>query len=109
MERIVVKELIKSDSATSPEKAKPLYDLIIKSINDRQLIIIDFSNLTTITTAFFNSSIGNLYSAYPAKILNQFVRIDPKTLTKLQYEKLKLVMHNAKSKLSEADIREEID
>lgn len=109
MERIVVKELIKSDSATSPEKAKPLYNKIVQNIAGKEQVEIDFSNLTTITTAFFNSSIGNLYSAYPAKILNQFVRIDPKTLTKLQYEKLKLVMHNAKSKLSEADIREEID
>lgn len=109
MKRIVVKDLINSASATSPEKAKPLYNLIVQSIKSQQPILIDFSNLVTITTAFFNSSIGDLYSAYPVDTLNQFVKIDAKTLTKLQFEKLKLVMHNAKSKLSKEAIREEID
>ena len=41
--------------------------------------------------------------------MNEFITLDGKTLTKLQFDKLKLVMQNAKSKLSENDIQEEID
>lgn len=109
MKRIIVKDLINSSSATSPEKATPLYNLIVQSINNAEQVSIDFSNLTTITTAFFNSSIGKLYSAYSADTLNKFVTLDGTTLTKLQFDKLKLVMQNAKSKLSEKDIQEEMD
>ncbi|KEK15985.1 hypothetical protein HQ33_07420 [Limosilactobacillus reuteri] len=109
MKKIIVKNLIKSNSATSPEKAKPLYDLLVKSVNDKEKVSVDFSNLTTITTAFFNSSIGKLYSVYSPDRLNEFIKLDGSTLTKLQFDKLKLVMQNAKSKLSEDDIREEMD
>ena len=109
MKKIIVKDLIGSNSATSPEKAKPLYDLLVKSVDNKEKVSVDFSGLTTITTAFFNSSIGKLYSAYSPNTLNEFITLDGKTLTKLQFDKLKLVMQNAKSKLSEDDIREEID
>lgn len=109
MTTIVVRNLINSQSATSPEKAKPLYNAIVQSIEKKEQVTIDFSDLTTITTAFFNSSIGNLYSAYSPDVLNKFVKIDANSLTDLQYEKLKLVMSNAKSKLTKEDIQEEID
>lgn len=109
MKKIIVKDLIKSGSATSPEKAKPLYDILVKSVDNKEKVLVDFSNLTTITTAFLNSSIGKLYSKYSPDTLNEFITLDGKTLTKLQFDKLKLVMQNAKSKLSENDIQEEID
>ncbi|MDC2829947.1 STAS-like domain-containing protein [Limosilactobacillus mucosae] len=109
MKKIIVKDLIKSDSATSPEKAEPLYNALVESVNNEEKVSVDFSNLVTITTAFFNSSIGKLYSTYSADTLNKFIKLDGKTLTTLQFDKLKLVMQNAKSKLSENDIQEEID
>lgn len=109
MKKIIVKDLIRSNSATSPEKAKPLYNLLVQCVDNKEKVSVDFSDLKTITMAFFNSSIGKLYSAYSSTTLNEFITLDGRTLTKLQFDKLKLVMQNAKSKLSEDDIREEID
>lgn len=109
MKSIIVKKIINSKSASSPEKAKPLLDEIRKSIDDREKIEIDFSGLDVITTSFLNSSIGKLYTLYDRGRLNKYVKILGNTLTNFQYEKVKMVMDNTRRKLlSEKEIRDEL-
>lgn len=106
MKTIVVRDLIKSNYATSAEKAELLYDALVESINNEEQVLVDFSNLMTATPTFFNHSIGELYVLYSTDTLNKFVTLDSKTLTSLQFDTLRLVMQNTKSKLSEKQPKE---
>lgn len=106
MKTIVVRDLIKSNYATSAEKAELLYDALVKSINNEEQVLVDFSNLMTITPTFFNHSIGKLYTLYSTDTLNKFITLDSKTLTSLQFDTLRLVMQNTKSKLLEKQYKE---
>lgn len=101
MKTIIVRNLIESNTATSSEKAEPLYNALVESVRNEEKVVVDFSDLVTITATFFNHSIGELYFVYSADTLNKFITLDGQTLTRLQFDKLKLVMQNAKSKLLE--------
>lgn len=100
MEKIIVYELIKSQFAVSTDDAEVLFNLLNEHLKNKTEVRVDFSNLKTITTAFFNVSIGNLYSSWDRTELNKYIHITADTLTNLQKDKLKLVMDNTRTKLS---------
>lgn len=109
MKIIKVKEIIRSSSASSPNKAKPFLEVIINAIKNKEKIEIDFSGLKVLTTSFLNSSIGELYSLYPRNVLNEYIIILSNTLTSFQFKKVKMVMDNTRKKLlSQKEIRDEL-
>lgn len=105
---IIVSNLVSNNLAVSTESAESLFELLNNSIKNKEKVSVDFSGLKTLTTAFLNASIGDLYSKWDRDTLNDYIYLVPESLTPLQYSKVKLVMDNAKNKLSQNDINEEM-
>lgn len=59
---IKVRELIQSDAAISTISGNKVYQTIIEDAKTDSQIILDFSELTLINTAFLNNAIGKLFS-----------------------------------------------
>lgn len=103
MTRLVIAEIINSDLAVTSETAKLVNEKILENINHNELITLDFTGIKTLTTAFLNIAIGELYNISDPETLNRLVKFDVSTLTKLQFSKIKLVMENSKEKLTKID------
>lgn len=99
-ERLVVHEVINSSLAVSSEKAQLVFNKIRNNIDKKIVTVIDFSNIKSLTTAFLNVAIGELYKLESRDELNKLVTIDSKTLSTLQKEKVKMVMTNSRDKYS---------
>ena len=109
MDKLIVKEVIGSASASSPNKAKLLLNTLRDAVASKRTTSIDFSGLSIITTAFMNTSIGRLYSLYDVNELDKYIRLDTSSLPPLQKERIQLVIENAKQRLSKEKIAEEIE
>ncbi|WP_076645659.1 STAS-like domain-containing protein [Latilactobacillus sakei] len=102
---LIVKDIINNDLAISSESGQEIFEILDQNVTNKIRTNVNFSNLLTITTAFFNSAIGDLYAKWDPKDLNDYVHIEVTSLTDLQKEKLKLVMDNAKSKLTDEELK----
>lgn len=100
MDELNVKETIKSDFAVSADDAVKIFNILNDNISSKNEINVNFSGLSTITTSFFNISIGDLYTKWSRNELNEYIHIKGNTLTSVQRDKLALVMNNTKSKLN---------
>lgn len=100
-DRLIKREII--------DKAKPLLNALHNAVHLKRTTSIDFSGLSIITTAFLNNSIGKLYALYDASELNKYIKFDTSSLMPLQKERIQMIIKNAKSKLSQDEIMEEID
>nr|DAJ07174.1 MAG TPA: protein of unknown function DUF4325 [Caudoviricetes sp.] len=105
---LVIKDQIKTNLAITSEKARRIEEIVLESVKNKQQIELDFSGIDTLTTAFLNVAIGSLYTKYNPTILNKYVHIKASSLTPFQQSKIQLVMQNAKAKLSNNDINEEL-
>ena len=109
MSVLVVRNIIGTTSASTPDKAKPFLDELCKAVDLKTPTSVDFSGLSTLTTAFLNNSIGKLYSLYSVSELNKYIKLDASSLTTFQKKKVQMVMENTKQKLSQEEIKGEID
>ena len=109
MDKLIVKEVIGSASASSPNKAKLLLNALRNAVNSKRTTSVDFASLSIITTAFLNTSIGRLYSLYDVNELDKYIRLDTSSLPPFQKERIRIVIENAKPKISQKEIAEEID
>lgn len=72
---IKVKDVIGTDLAVSVEDGNILFDEIVACLKKSQDIILDFSDLDLITTAFLNNAFGRLYSEFNSEVLNKHITI----------------------------------
>lgn len=106
LKTLKIKDFINSDLATSSEDAAEVFKYLKKMFAQKEIVQIDFSGLNTITTAFLNASIGDLYSIATRDQLNRYIRILGNTLTPLQRNKVAMVMDNARNKLTQEELEE---
>ena len=92
---LVIKDIIGSKVASENEQGDLIFDEISTSLDESEAeILLDFSGLKLITTAFLNNAIGKLYKNYGKEKLNNRLKI--KNITdKGDVELLKLVILNA--------------
>lgn len=107
-ERLYISKLIQSDLAVSSEKASIVFDKIQNNLKTSTFTIIDFSGIKSLTTAFLNVAIGELYRYEKKETLNQYINIDVNTLSKFQFNKVKLVMDNSRTKYN-SNLKKKID
>ncbi|MGK4184970.1 STAS-like domain-containing protein [Pediococcus pentosaceus] len=103
-----IRDEIKTPLAVTSDKAKHIFESLSFAVSNDEVIYVDFSGIETLTTAFLNIAIGQLYSISDRNILNEHIKIIGKSLTPLQRKKVQLVMDNAKTKLSKEDIEGEL-
>lgn len=108
MERIVIRDIIKTDLAVTADKAQYLFQLLASKIKEENPVLLDFTDIRILTTAFLNIAIGELYRVEKSEILNKYISFDMDTMTNLQFSKIKMVMSNSKEKLSKKQ-EEEIE
>lgn len=101
---LMVKDIINNDLATTSESGQEIFAILDNNIVNGIHTNVYFSGLSTITTAFFNAAIGDLYAKWSSNELNNLVSIKVDSLTSLQKNKLQLVMKNAKNKLSDEEL-----
>ncbi|WP_125763426.1 STAS-like domain-containing protein [Companilactobacillus hulinensis] len=104
--KIIVKDIIESPLAVNTKQGKEVFEVIEKELGKQNVVDVDFSGLTTITTAFLNLSIGKLYSLDEPRELNKRVKILSDSLTVFQKQKIQRVMENAKIKISDEELNE---
>ncbi|MCM6817736.1 STAS-like domain-containing protein [Pediococcus pentosaceus] len=104
-----IHDYINSSLAVSANQGQKVFEKITDTIKKDEKIIINFSELTTITTAFLNTAIGQLYNIGSGSTLNNYIHIDGNTLSPSQREKVRLVMQNAKHQLTPQETKEEMN
>ena len=97
--KLNISKLINSNLAVTSENADIVFKAISDSMKNKEKVIIDFSGIKTLTTAFLNIAIGKLYAVATSEELNRYISFDVSTLTDFQKSKIRLVQQNAKVKL----------
>lgn len=104
-----IRELIKGDLAVAPEDGDIVFEKLNSAFENKEIVILDFSEIDIFTTAFLNNAIGNLYSIHSSEFLNSYLKIE--NITRNDLFMLKRVIKRAKEKfegtLLENAIKEE--
>ncbi len=85
---------IGSPSALTAEKGKIIYDIIIDAISRDQKVILDFSEIQSSITPFFNAAIGKLYEKYDGEKIK--LHLSFRNFPDNKVKSLNLVIKNAK-------------
>ena len=76
IKRLIISEIIDSDSAISTDDGVIVYNRIAESFSSNLNVVLDFSHINFMTTAFLNAAIGQLYNSYSSNQLNQILRLE---------------------------------
>ncbi len=82
------------DRATDMEQGDKIYQLIVEGFQKKEIVFIDFADMTTVLSTFLNNAIGTLYKDYTSEFLNQNLKV--KNLCKDDLFILKRVINRAK-------------
>lgn len=97
---IKINEIISSKSASTPESGDKLYNELkkemdyIKEHNNNNMLILDFTEITSITSAFLNNALGKLFNYYEEDLLMRSLRFKG-VKTKDDFNIIKLTINNA--------------
>ena len=98
-ENIKVKDIIETSLAVSSDKAKKLSEVLTTKINKKEDVVLDFSEIRTVPTAFLNVGVGRAYGENK-DAFKKHVSVNPSTITELQKSKYDLVLENSSAKRS---------
>lgn len=77
-----IKNIINSNFAISSSKGDLLFKELKKQLDKKNKITVDFKNIKSTITAFFNTSYGKLFENYEEKVLDEnilFINTKPST------------------------------
>jgi hypothetical protein len=98
---LVIKDIIKGDTAVSTDDGDVVYKEIVAILELGKPVELDFSGINIMTTAFLNAAIGQLYSAFNSEQLNSLLKLvnvaaDDRILFKKVIERAKEYFQNKK-------------
>ncbi len=98
MEHITIKvnDYITLNKGLTPEEGEIILQLLLKAFSNGDKVLLDFSGVEIMTTAFLNVAIGNLYSDYSSDQLKELLSFND-DLPDSVAQKIKLVTDAAKS------------
>ena len=75
MERITIKvnDHITLNKGLTPDEGEIILQLLLKAFSNGEKVLLDFSGVEIMTTAFLNVAIGNLYSDYSSEQLKELL------------------------------------
>lgn len=109
MKIININDAINSNLAVTSSQATDIFNILNSNLKKHEITVIDFSGIETITTAFLNTAIGQLYNLGDSDELNEYIKINGKSLSSVQRDKVRLVMENAKNKLTKEEVDKELN
>lgn len=93
--KISVTQIVGGGICVSAEDGNKIHDAIRTEIVKGNRVIISFSGVTRMTTAFLNAAVGQLYGAFSEEQLRQHLA-PPTDAEPWQLNRLKLVVDRAK-------------
>lgn len=111
MLNVSVKKIIQSETAVTSVKAKMVFEVLKKNIQEGQISVLDFTGIKALTTAFLNIAIGQLYDLESPAKLTQMVKIKRNSVSDEHMKKIIRVLTNSKEKREAAqkNIEEVVD
>lgn len=94
--------VINSEYAVSPEDGDIIFKIIQSKIDSKEQVVVDFSGIDIMTTAFLNNAIGKLYNLYEKDKLNKYISM--RNISKSDLNLIKKVIERAKIKFNKEDI-----
>jgi hypothetical protein len=91
---IKVNELVSCNKGVTPDEGKVIYDMLIEAFNEGKQVILNFSGVEMMTTAFLNVAIGNLYKTYTSEQLKEMLKFEK--VSEMTAFRIKKVTDNAK-------------
>lgn len=101
---IIVKDVIHSKLAVTAKQGNQLRTVLLSALKKHQHLRLDFTGINLLITAFANTAFGALYEDFDTDYLNEYLKLDAKTLTAGQQHNIQVSMANAKGKIGAAKI-----
>jgi hypothetical protein len=76
MEIIKVKDIIKVDFAVTTDDGDSIFKMLDHHFEKGEKIVLDFSEIYILTTAFLNAAIGQLYSKYNSEDISAYLKLE---------------------------------
>ena len=92
---IEINNYISMNQGITSEEGKPIYKLIIDSLSKNEDVILDFKDVSFLTTAFLNVVVGTLYKDYTSEQLQEKLHV--KNINDETAIRIKKVTTNAKA------------
>ena len=89
-----VRECIGTPSAITQEEGNLIYEEICKSIDSKEMVILDFSEIESMISPFLNNAIGKLYAKYSSDQITAYLKLDNVPSEKIPT--INMVISNAK-------------
>ncbi len=106
MKTIDVAKIIDKDLAIMDTDGQKVFDNISEALKNNEIVVLDFSGISLIISAFMNAAIGQLYRDYDSNFLNNKLKIeglspDDLTLLKRVNERAKIFYSEKKKEIIE--------
>lgn len=95
MSTIVINDYITFNQGITSEEGTPVYNAIVSELKKGEDVILDFTGVEFITTAFLNVAIGSLYKDYTSEQLQASLHTE--NITPETAARIKKVTTNAKA------------
>lgn len=76
MKTLKIRDLIKMDFAVTTDDGDSIFKILDQHFQNGEKIILDFSEIAILTTAFLNAAIGQLYSKYSSEDISIYLKLD---------------------------------
>lgn len=91
---LLVNDYITLNKGVTPDEGEPIFKKLYESFSEGTKVILDFSGVEMMTTAFLNVAIGNLYKLYSSEQIKELLEL--KGLTTMGARQIKKVTDTAK-------------
>jgi hypothetical protein len=71
-----VYDIINTEKAISTEDGNKIFERIDQSFHNGENVVVDFSGIVMLISAFLNAAIGQLYSKYKSSFLNKTLTVN---------------------------------
>lgn len=86
--KLSIFEVVGSPFCVASSDGQKVYERLSAALKEEKSITISFYNVTTLTSAFLNSAIGQLYGAFPEETIRSLLKVED-----IQEEDLLLLKH----------------
>ena len=75
VKQLKISNIINRDTAVSSDDGEIVFKQIFECLKSREVVELDFSEISLLTTAFLNSAIAPLYNTYTSEQLNKILKL----------------------------------
>lgn len=105
---LLVNDYITLNKGVTPDEGELIFKKLYECFSEGSKVVLDFSGVEMMTTAFLNVAIGNLYKSYSSEQIKELLEL--KGLTAISARQIKKVTDTAKLFYRDEDkFNEEVD